>query len=153
MAGLIGIFMAAATVFAAGRVGLARERGFYPTILIVIAGYYILFAVMAGTPHVLLSEAGWFLGFSALAIAAFRRHPRLVALGLIAHGVFDVLHAHLVDNAAVPPWWPSFCLAYDALLGGWLLLGGRAGGAIDEGLQDRDERHFTTMKTSRHDCQ
>jgi hypothetical protein len=32
---------------------------------------------------------------------------------LAGHGVFDVLHGEVLENAGVPVWWPAFCLAYD----------------------------------------
>ena len=43
---------------------------------------------------------------------------------LVAHGVFDVLHGHLIINPGVPAWWPSFGLAFDGVAGAyfaWLL--------------------------------
>ena len=46
----------------------------------------------------------------------------VVALGgaLVGHGVFDLVHRFFIDNPGVPQWWPGFCLAFDALLGGFL---------------------------------
>lgn len=38
-------------------VGLDRDRAFYPTVIVVIASY-ALFAVMGGSTHALLVEAG-----------------------------------------------------------------------------------------------
>jgi hypothetical protein len=45
---VIGFALALAVVGAATMIGLDRERSFYPTVLIVIASYYVLFAVMGG---------------------------------------------------------------------------------------------------------
>ncbi len=36
---------------------------------------------------------------------------------MAGHGVFDFFHHHLVDNPAVPDWWPGFCLSFDIALG------------------------------------
>ena len=38
-------------------VGLDRDRAFYPTVLIVIASTYVLFAVMGGSMHALMIES------------------------------------------------------------------------------------------------
>src|SRR6267142_6562564 len=46
---LIGVALALATCVFASLVGLDRDRAFYPTVLWVIATYYVLFAVMGGS--------------------------------------------------------------------------------------------------------
>ena len=43
---LIGLILALAVAGFAAVLGFDRERVFYPTLLIVIASYYALFAVM-----------------------------------------------------------------------------------------------------------
>ena len=43
---LIGLLLSVAVAAFATVTGLDRERGFYPTVLIVIASYYVLFALM-----------------------------------------------------------------------------------------------------------
>ena len=43
---LIGLLLASAVAGMAAIVGLDRDRAFYPTVLSVIASYYVLFAVM-----------------------------------------------------------------------------------------------------------
>ena len=44
-----GIVLSAGVALFARRVGLDRDRAFYPTVMIVIALYYVLFAVMSGS--------------------------------------------------------------------------------------------------------
>jgi hypothetical protein len=46
---VIGLILAVAVAGSATVVGFDRERAFYPTVLIVIASYYVLFAAM-GVP-------------------------------------------------------------------------------------------------------
>ena len=60
--------------------GLDRERAFYPTILVVIASYYILFAAMAGSVSALGPELLIFALFAAVAevLAYLIRVKRLV---------------------------------------------------------------------------
>jgi hypothetical protein len=100
--------------------GLDRDRAFYPTILMVIASYYILFAVMGGSTQVLLVEALLAAAFFAAAVAGFRFSLWLVVLALSAHGVLDFFHARVIEDPGVPSWWPAFCLAYDFCAAGFL---------------------------------
>ena len=53
---LIGLFLSLAVAGLAAIIGLDRERAFYPTVLIVIASYYVLFALMAASGRALLIE-------------------------------------------------------------------------------------------------
>jgi hypothetical protein len=118
----IGAVLAIFLFYLAGWIGLGRERGFYPTVLIAIASYYALFAVMAGAMRALAIEAVCIAVFAGLAIAGFRSLPWLTIGGLFAHGAFDWLHADLVQNPGVPGFWPPFCMAFDVVLGGCLAL-------------------------------
>ena len=111
----VGVALAVGAVLFAHWLGLDRERGFYPTVLTVIAFLYSLFAVMGGSNEALLQELAAGLGFVMLVVVGFRRNLWWVVAGLALHGVFDFLHPHLIDDPGVPPWWPGFCLAYDVV--------------------------------------
>ena len=90
-----------------------RDRAFYPTVLIVVASYYVLFAAIDGSIRTVAVESAVTIAFAVLAVAGFKRSLWVVAAGLAAHGVLDFFHADVVHNAGVPAWWPAFCLAYD----------------------------------------
>jgi len=113
MAYAIGIFLACGVAWFARRAGFDRDRAFYPTVVIVVASYYVLFAAMGGSAQVLIAEAVVMAAFVLVAVLAFKRSVWLVVAGLAGHGVFDVLHGHVVDNPGVPEWWPAFCFAFD----------------------------------------
>ena len=53
MAYAIGIGLALVVSVFARSVGLDRDRALYPTVLVVIASYYVLFAVMGGSMRAL----------------------------------------------------------------------------------------------------
>ena len=72
MAYLIGGILALAVGGLATVVGLDRDRAFYPTVLIVIASYYPLFAVMGGSHPALVVESGVATGFVVLAIVGIQ---------------------------------------------------------------------------------
>ena len=122
---LIGAVLALLIGLFATFVGLDRDRAFYPTVMIVIALYYALFAVMGGSVQVLMIESMVIVAFLGASVAGFKRSLWLVVAALAAHGVFDLVHGHLIENPGVPLWWPLFCLAYDVVAAAylaWLLL-------------------------------
>ncbi len=126
---LIGLALALAIFLFARLVGLDRDRAFYPTVMIVIAALYGLFAVMGGHPGELTLEWIMMGGFILAATLGFRSSLWLVVAALLAHGVFDFFHARLITNPGVPAWWPGFCLTYDVTAGAglaWLLWKGQA---------------------------
>lgn len=110
---VIGLVASAGVALFARTVGLDRDRAFYPTVMIVIALYYVLFAVMSGSIQTVLAESAVMVVFAAAAVAGFRSSPWIVAAALAGHGVFDAVHGLLIENAGVPAWWPAWCLAYD----------------------------------------
>jgi len=121
----IGSLLSVVVAVFARSAGLDRDRAFYPTVLIVVAHYYVLFAVMGGTMHALVIELGVMIAFLVVAVAGFKRNLWLVAAALVGHGVFDIFHAGLVTNAGMPEYWPAFCMSYDIGAGGilaWLLM-------------------------------
>jgi len=107
----VGIF---ATV-----VRLDRDRAFYPTVAIVIASLYSLFAVMGGSTRALVIESLVGVGFVAMAVLGFWRSLWVVAAALGVHGVFDLMHSAVISNPGVPHWWPAFCGTYDVSAAGY----------------------------------
>jgi hypothetical protein len=110
---LIGLVLALIVAAFAAAVGLDRERGFYPTLMIVIAAYYDLFAVISGSEIALRSELLASAAFAVTAIVGFRFNLWFVVLALAAHGAFDFVHGRLISDPGVPSWWPAFCGTYD----------------------------------------
>jgi hypothetical protein len=125
MAYAIGIGVALIVSLFARATGLDRDRAFYPTVAIVVASYYLLFAAMGGSGHTLVVESILMIVFVALAVVGFKFNLWLVVAALAGHGVLDVLHSLVVTNPGVPEWWPAFCMTYDIAAAGflaWLLM-------------------------------
>jgi hypothetical protein len=121
---VVGIVLSLGVALFARRVGFDRDRAFYPTVLIVIASYYVLFAAMSGSVQTVLLESMVMTGFSIAAVVGFKSSAWIVVGGLAGHGVFDAFHASILANSGVPVWWPAFCLAYDVGAAGglaWLI--------------------------------
>jgi hypothetical protein len=124
MAYLIGLGLALAIALFARVVGLDRDRAFYPTVMIVIALLYGLFAAIGGSSVALAAESVGIVGFVALAVLGFRTSLWWVVAALAGHGAYDFFHPHLITNPGVPLWWPAFCGTYDivaAVVLAWLL--------------------------------
>ncbi len=117
---LIGLGLALAVGLFARFVGLDRDRAFYPTLMIVIAMLYGLFAILGKSMTVLGLESVIGAGFILTAVLGFKRNLWLVVAALAAHGVFDFFHGHLFANPGVPVWYPGFCGTYDVVAAGWL---------------------------------
>src|SRR4051812_9200675 len=121
---LVGVVLSIGVAVFARWVGFDRDRAFYPTVLIVIASYYVLFAVMSGSLETVLLESVMMALFAVAAVAGFKASPWIVVAALAGHGVQDAVPSHIIANAGVPAWWPAWCLAYDVGAAGafaWIL--------------------------------
>ena len=116
----IGVILGIVVCPFASLVGFDKERGFYPVVLIVIEGYYLLFAAMAKSTDALLTEVFPLLLFTVAAVLGFRRTLWIAAAGLALHGAFDAIRHTVIHNPGVPEWWPGFCLSIDVAMAGYL---------------------------------
>ena len=119
---VVGIVLSLLVALFASRAGFDRDRAFYPTVLIVIASVYVLFAAMTGSIRTVFLESIVATGFWIVAVVGFRSSAWFVVIGLAAHGVQDAFHGVILENPGVPSWWPAFCLAYDVGAAGVLAL-------------------------------
>lgn len=44
-----------------------------------------------------------------------------VGIGVLLHGVYDLVHPLTINNPGVPAWWPAFCAGFDLVLGSWAM--------------------------------
>jgi hypothetical protein len=119
---LIGVGLALLVCAFAMLAGFDRDRVFYPTLLTVIATYYILFAVLGRSTPALAIESAVAGMFLVLAVAGFKKNLWLVVVALAGHGLFDFFHQAFIQNPGVPTWWPGFCLSFDILAGAFLAM-------------------------------
>jgi len=124
---VVGIVLSIGVALFARWVRLDRDRAFYPTVTIVIASYYVLFAAMIGSVQTVVLESLVMTLFVIAAVAGFRGSAWIIVGALAGHGVQDAFHGRIVANAGVPAWWPAWCLAYDvgaAAVLAWFLMRG-----------------------------
>lgn len=114
---LIGSVLAVVVFGLTAVAGFGRDRSFYPTVLIIIASYYVLFAVMGASGRTLIIEILVAGVFALFAVLGFRRNLWLVAVAVVGHGLFDFVHHLFIDNPGMPHWWPGFCGAFDVIFG------------------------------------
>ena len=81
---MIGICLALGVSVLAALVGFDRDRAF-SVVMIVIASYYGLFAIMGGSARALGIESLFMAGFVVLSIVGFRINLWLVAAALRTH--------------------------------------------------------------------
>ena len=125
----IGLLLGAGVVAFANLVGLDCGRSFYPTVAIVVASYYVLFAAMGAPTAILWIETGAASAFVLVAVIGFKTRFWLVAAAIFGHGIFDFFHHRFIDNPGVPTWWPGFCLAFDVAAGAWVFVRSSRGNA------------------------
>jgi hypothetical protein len=119
---LTGFILAIVVAAYANAIRFDRDRAFYPMLLVCIASYYVLFATIDGSVRALLLESMFAAVFVAAASWGFRRNLWIIVGALGTHGIFDCLHGRFIVNAAVPHWWPGFCVTFDltaAAVLGW----------------------------------
>lgn len=117
---IVGLVLAVAVGVFATTVGLDRDRAFYPAVTLVVAHYYILFAVLGDSTHALQLELLVAAGFLVLAVVGFRTSLWFVVVALAAHGGLDLVHGRVIANPGVPSYWPPFCLGYDVAAAAYL---------------------------------
>ena len=118
---VVGVLLAAGIAALAKFTRFDEDRSFYPTVLVIIASYYLLFAVIDGSSHALVWELVIAVAFSTAALIGALFSPTLVGIGIPTHGLFDLVHDVIIQNPGVPAWWPSFCGSLDAMLGLWVI--------------------------------
>jgi hypothetical protein len=119
---VVGVLLAVGIAALAKFTRFDEDRSFYSTVLIIIATYYVLFALLDSSAHALVWELVIAVAFSIVAIIGALFLPTLVGTGIIAHGLFDLVHDAIIENPGVPTWWPSFCGSIDVVLGLWVIL-------------------------------
>src|SRR5438045_8707210 len=99
---LVAVILGLVVAGFAAMSGFDRDRAFYPTVLIVIASYYVLFAAMSGSLPTVLLESIVMTVFVVAAAAGFTSSAWIVvAAALTGHGVLDAFHRQVVENSRV----------------------------------------------------
>ncbi|QJR37858.1 hypothetical protein [Gemmatimonas groenlandica] len=117
---IIGVGLACAIGLLASRFGVDRDLSFYPVVAMIVASYYVLFALMGAPTEVVAVELLIGAMFLVAAAWGFARSLWLVVGALALHGLLDIGHGSIIDNPGVPAWWPAFCSTYDVTAAAYL---------------------------------
>ena len=116
-----GVALAVAIFAGLSVMGLVRDRGVLAVLLVAIASYYLVFSFENGDARDLLWHGVAFAAFVVFAAIGFSQGVRMIALGLVLHGLFDIAVVPLF-SASAPAWWAAFCAGVDITLGGMILM-------------------------------
>ena len=90
--------------------------------LALIGGAYIGFAVADGRPKVFWFELAVATLFGAAAVLGILWHWAALPIGLALHAVWDLMHHNSHRLARIPRWYIPFCVVFDLLAAGFLVL-------------------------------
>ena len=91
-------------------------------VLALIGGVYVGFAAIDGRLSVIAMEVVVALAFALGAMIALLLSPWWIAIGYVAHGIWDWLHHSSAFGHSVPRWYIPLCALYDVLAGVGLLV-------------------------------
>jgi peptidoglycan/LPS O-acetylase OafA/YrhL len=121
----IGIITAILIIWHFKRRKLEKSKLPYPILLATFPLYYFVFALYSSDYVALYKEIGVGFIFLVLALLAIKSNRKasslLVAIGCIAHGIYDAYHNMLFINNGTPSWWLEFCGSIDIILGIYLI--------------------------------
>ena len=90
--------------------------------LALIGGAYIGFGASARSAGMFWMELGVAAFYALVALAGLLWTPLALPLGLAAHAAWDLLHHNGAFGAPVPKWYIPFCVVFDLLAAGFLLI-------------------------------
>jgi len=92
------------------------------TILVAIAFIYVGFSLKNNPVSLIILEIAFALALYFLAIIGYVKNNTLIALGIILHGLWDILHHNgFLIGTDIADYWPSFCFAIDVIDGTYFL--------------------------------
>ncbi|WP_051235499.1 DUF6010 family protein [Marinimicrobium agarilyticum] len=115
-----GVVLALGFAALARLVRLDQKRLFAPVLLVVVAVFYVGFALANGSSLIIIQELTAAFLFLILALVGGAFYIPIAIFGLLLHGVFDVFHNNFVSNPDVPTWWPAFCAGFDVTVAFWV---------------------------------
>jgi hypothetical protein len=88
----------------------------YALMVAAIAFIYVGFALADGRPGIVALESAVALAFFWVATGALKAWAPLAGLGLVLHGIWDLLHHPRAITTRLPGWYPPMCAVYDWVL-------------------------------------
>jgi len=106
---------------------LSTERSIwiYSAVLASFPLYYWAFAIYAADYDALMNEILIGLVFIMFTWSAYIKSKSLglaiLAIGFIAHSIYDIAHNSIYNHSVAPTWWAEFCGSADGIIGFYIL--------------------------------
>jgi len=117
-----GVGLALLTIGGASALPKPYAHDTLTLLLVAIAAIYVGFAVSDGRPQAIVTQSAVALIFVFIGVISLQGTPFLLAVGYFAHGLWDWLHHRRYLDTHVVTWWPPFCVIYDWIVAGFILL-------------------------------
>ena len=111
----VGASLACATAALLASGVIPSPLAFHSLLLAAIAWIYVGFSLQDGRGSAVAIEGVVAFGFFVAALLGLVYTPYLIAVGFVAHALWDVLHHDGAGGigTSVPSWYPRFCAVYD----------------------------------------
>ena len=114
---MAGVIFAGVTLLIPSLLARDTAFGLLAILLGMIASVYLGYALNDGRLRAFQVEYVGMVAFAALATIALARHSAvLLALGYLAHGLWDLIHHRRNVDTRMPWWYVPLCLGYDTVV-------------------------------------
>ena len=114
---MAGVIFAGVTLLIPSLLARDTAFGLLAILLGMIASVYLGYALNDGRLRAFQVEYIGMVAFAALATIALARHSAvLLALGYLAHGLWDLIHHRRNVDTRMPWWYVPLCLGYDTVV-------------------------------------
>jgi hypothetical protein len=112
-----GVIFGGVTLIIPSLLSADTAFGLLAILLGMIASVYLGYALNDGRLRAFQVEYVGMVAFAALATIALARHSAvLLALGYLAHGLWDLIHHRRSVDTRMPWWYVPLCLGYDTVV-------------------------------------
>jgi hypothetical protein len=118
-----GVILGGVTLIIPSLLSADTAFGLLAILLGMIASVYLGYALNDGRLRAFQVEYVGIVAFTALATIALARHSAaLLALGYLAHGLWDLVHHRRGVDTRMPWWYVPVCLGYDTVVALYVLV-------------------------------
>ncbi len=118
----VGFLSATATITFALLIPKSMALELLSSVLWSIAAVYFGFVLIDGRKRELLIEIGNMVMTFAFALLGLWVAPYWLAVGYFAHGLWDAIHRPRGIQTKIPLWYVPFCMSYDWMIAGFIIL-------------------------------
>jgi len=121
---MIGITLALITIIIALFFPVKEEIEFLAVILSAIMAVYLGFVFSNGNNKDIAIEVTNAVFYALLIFAGLWMNPLFLAIGYFWHGIWDAIHCKglQIIKTRVPNWYIYLCMAYDWIIGAFILV-------------------------------